>query len=106
MVAYLLISIPHCCTIQIVGPFQNGILSELLLETKHRIQQLFLFFQLSGVREQVNLEEAFAFDHTVDGYCDPSHGQCFISYSLESAQLWQRSGYFRGWSDYSVSYWP
>ena len=66
-----------------VGPFQNGILSEVLLETKHRIQQLFLFFQHSGVREQVNLEEAFAFDHTVDGYCDPSHGQCFISYSLE-----------------------
>ena len=49
--AYLLISIPHRCTVQIVGTFQNGVLAELLLETQHRILQLFLFFQLGCVRE-------------------------------------------------------
>lgn len=51
MAAYLLISFPHRCTIQIVGTFQNGVLAELLLETQHRILQLFLFFQLGCVRE-------------------------------------------------------
>jgi len=79
MAAYLLIPFPHCCTIQIVGSFQNGILSELLLETKHRILQLLLFFQFGGVREQIDLEESLVFNHTVGGYCDPSHSQCFIS---------------------------
>ena len=29
------------------------------------------------------MEESLVFDHTVGGYCDPSYGQCFISYSLE-----------------------
>ena len=83
MAAYLLISLSHRCSVQIVGSFQNGILSELLLETKHRILQLLLFFQLGRVCEQVNLEESLVFDHTVGGYCDLSHGQCFIGYSLE-----------------------
>lgn len=83
MATYLLISFPHCCTIQIVGSFQNGVLSEFLLETKHCILQLLLFFQLRGIREQVDLEEALIFDHTVGSYCDPSYRQGFISYSLE-----------------------
>ena len=31
MAAYLLISFPHRCAIQVVGSFQNGVLAELLL---------------------------------------------------------------------------
>ena len=83
MTAYLLISLPHRSAVQIVGSFQNGVLTELLLESQHRILQLFLFFQLSCVREYVDLEEALVFDHTVGGDCDPSYRQCFISYSLK-----------------------
>lgn len=83
MAAYLLISLPHRSAVQIVGSFQNGILAELLLESQHRILQLFLFFQLCGVCEQIDLEDALVLDHTVGGYCDPSYRQGFISYSLE-----------------------
>ena len=83
MTANSLVSFPHRGSVQIVGSFQNGVLAELLLKSQHRILQLFLFFQLSGVREQIDLEESLVFDHTVGGYCDPSYGQCFINYSLE-----------------------
>ena len=83
MAAYLLIPFSHRCAVQIVGSFQNGVLAELFLESQHCILQLFLFFQLSCVREQINLEESLIFDHTVGGYCDPSYGQCFIGNSIK-----------------------
>ena len=50
MAADSLVPLSHRCTIQIVGSFQNGVLAELLLESQHRILQLFLFFQLSCVQ--------------------------------------------------------
>ena len=83
MTADLFVSFFHGGSVQIICAFQDSILTELLLDAQHDFLQLLFFFQLFGVREQVNLEDTFVLDHTIGGNRYPSDGQCFIGYSLE-----------------------
>ena len=73
MTANLTITLSHSGTFQIVGALQNSIFSELLLNTEHGRLQGFLSFQLAGVGEQVDLQDALILDHPVGGYCYSPH---------------------------------
>ena len=83
MPAYLFVALFHGGSIQIICAFQYGVSTEFLLDAQHDFLQLLFFFQLFGVCEQINLEDAFILDHTVGGNRYPSDGQGLVGYLVE-----------------------
>ena len=83
MAANSLIPFPHSGTIQIVRAFQYGILAELFLQTQHDFLELLFLFQLRGVCEQINLEDALVLNHAVGRNDNSSYSQGLVCNLIE-----------------------
>ena len=83
MTTDLFIAVFHGGSVQIICAFQDSILTEHLLDTQHDFLQLLFLFQLRSVREQIDLKDAFIFDHMVGCNRYPSDGQGLVGYLVE-----------------------